>query len=168
MTKLITQERLRALCHLSRWRGWTVRPYSVGEHTAIGANVMRRMDLNREIIKSWWLHDMHETEIGGDIPRPDKRVIVNDAYRDMVADFDHRIGIEAGLPEGVWNCHYVVTGMDQMMLEVENDLITTRRDLSLSKPDYESRMVKMIRDLIHDATFSTFDSVRREWREVWV
>ena len=162
MTNLLTENRLRAMCHLSRWRGWTVRPYSVGEHTAIGASVMMWFKYERSAIRAWWLHDMHETEIVGDVPTPDKRMYMSDRYADDVQVFDWRVGQEAGL-DAVWPLWTSTKHVDRKMLCIENDLIVTRRDDTLPAPDYNDAFQAMIRRHIMERTFADADTVVRLW-----
>lgn len=168
MTEIITRERIIAMSHISRWRGWTTRPYSVGEHTAIGAFAADWFKRQREQCRRWWLHDFHETEIIGDVPTPDKKAYANADYYVAVEEFDMRLGIEAECSEFVWWNDIGVKAIDRKMLLVENDLITLRKDPDLPAPNYDDAMQKLMKDLITNATFSTSDRVVEYWnKEAW-
>lgn len=151
---IITKDRITALCNLNRWRGWTKRPYSVGEHTAIGAWVLDWFKYPDEVVKRWWMHDMHETEVIGDVPTPDKNAYVNVAYDVAVEDFDTQLGAEMGLGD-LWWRDAAVKKFDRKMLLIENDLIALRKDPALPAPAYDiDPMLVMIRDIIETPSFA--------------
>lgn len=168
--QIITRERLKALSQINRWRGWTRRPYSVGEHTAIGAYVMDWFKIGDKYVKRWWMHDMHETEIVGDVPTPDKAKYMRLSYDHAVEDFDTRLGEEMGLCDGRplwWRCPKVKQ-MDRTMLLVENDFMAVNRDESLSRCDTSHPIVDMVINLIGAETFATPDRVIDLWnKNVW-
>lgn len=156
--QIITRNRLTALCNINRWRGWTVRPYSVGEHTAVGAWVLdwfKRPDVQ---VERWWPHDMHETEIVGDVPTPDKKLYMTSDYHLACRNFDVLVGDEMGLNSEWWN-DYNIKQFDRKMLIVENDLIALCKDPEIPAPDYDEPMTGMIRDVIVNGTFSSTERV---------
>ena len=160
--KIVTRERITAMCHINRWRGWTTRPYSVGEHVAIGANTMSWFSRPAEQMQRWWMHDMHETEIIGDVPTPDKCMYVNAAYDAAVEEFDVRLGAEMGLGD-LWWRDKGVKDIDRKVLIVENELIAVRKDPALPEPDHSDPMVQdMVANmLVGKLVWSTPDSVIR-------
>ena len=163
MKHTITPQRLTALCQINRWRGWTVRPYSVGEHCAIGAYVLEWFKRSRIEVVAFWLHDMHETEVIGDVPRPDKARFVNAEYHAAVDLFDAHLGNAAGLSRG-WQSDKALKRMDMLMMRVENDIISVNRDPDLTTPDYRTDpMAEMIRECIEDRTFDTPEKVVSLW-----
>lgn len=168
---IVTRERMQALCHLNRWRGWTTRPYSVGEHVAVGAFVMDWFKRPDKQVAAWWMHDMHETEIMGDIPTPDKDRYMGTSYFNDVEDFDIRLGDEMNLPQLWWRSPKL-KGMDYIMLQVEYTMLVTLSDHSISPPDYDSPFVEAIRNAIGLGVFSDPEKVisyynKKSWKYGW-
>lgn len=131
---LLTRERLEAAAHINRWRGWTKRPYSILEHQLIGAQVMSYLVFPTTIdIRSFLVHDLHETEVIGDVPTPDKKRYCNTLFDMACEDFDMRLGAELNLPPMWWR-NDPVKWMDKQMLLVENQILSTRPDAELPSP----------------------------------
>ena len=160
--QIVTQQRITALCNIARWRGWTNRPFSVGEHTAIGAAVMLWFGRPDTHVKRWWMHDMHETEIVGDVPTPDKARYMNLDYETAIEEFDMRLGDQMGLGDFWWR-DKAVKDFDRNMIIVENALIAMIGDPTLPAPDFKDPVQKMIRDLIIQKTFSDPSDVAKSF-----
>ena len=160
---MVTPARLNALCNINRWGGWTVRPFSVAEHCAIGAATLwwfKRPDWQ---VRAFWLHDMHETEHVGDVPSPDKARYMNNEYHAAVDLFDLPLGNQAGLSRG-WQKHPAIKKMDMLLRQVENDYIASQRDPDLPTPDYENDPVaRKVRESVMLGTFSTHEKVFEAW-----
>lgn len=88
MGMIINTRRLNAAANIARWRGWTKRHYSILEHMVVGAEVMRRLGYSREAQAWFLLHDMHETEVIGDVPTPDKVAYCNADFHRACDAFD--------------------------------------------------------------------------------
>ncbi len=141
---IITKDRIAALGNINRWRGWTVRPYSVLEHTVIGVDAVRAHGMREDIQRQFLLHDLHESEICGDVPVPDKERYVNRAFHDACAAFDRSIGMS--------NDRFVRMGcqyLDHRMKLVEADLLLLKRPgVQVEPPNYNDPVQRTIRDLI--------------------
>lgn len=157
-TKIATRERFTALCRINRWGGWTKRPYSVGEHTAIGAWVANWFKFRDDSIHHWWMHDMHETEIVGDVTTPQKHLYMNEMYFTDVADFDRQLGLGLNFRDGWWG-DATIKRLDRKMLLVENDLIAVNPDPELPAPDYTDALQKEIRSRILGRYYTCPDAV---------
>jgi hypothetical protein len=164
--KIITRERIVALSHVSHWRGWTKRPYSVGEHTAVGLHAMNWFKRPVEQMRRWCLHDIHETEVVGDVPTPDKREYMNEKYFTAVEEFDFRLGVEAGCTDFFWWEDQGVKDVDWKILLVENDLIRFEPSPSIPSPDYSDPFQHHIRNCIQRQTFATSDRVIIMWNKL--
>lgn len=119
-------ERIIAMGNLNRWNGWTVRPYSVLEHTVIGVELMRDSGIDQHAQLCFLMHDVHETEFCGDIPTPDKARFMGDDYTAAVEEFDTRLGAEVGL-SGRWWRNPIIHDMDHAAKIAENDAIRYER-----------------------------------------
>jgi len=91
------------------------------------------------------MHDMHETEVIGDVPTPDKRMYVNAAYDAAVEDFDMRLGAEMDLGD-LWWRDKGVKDIDHKVLIVENELIAVRKDPALPEPEH--MIDPMVKDMV--------------------
>jgi hypothetical protein len=132
--RLLTLDRLHAAAHINRWRGWTKRPYSILEHQLIGAQVMTYLVFPTTAeIRAFMVHDMHETEVIGDVPTPDKKKYCNAVFDIDCQEFDNRLGVELGLASMWWESK-PVKWMDRQMLIVENAVMSTRPDTTLPAP----------------------------------
>jgi len=117
-------KRINAASHISRWRGWTNRPYSILEHMVVGVEVMADMGMPVEDQRWFLLHDMHETEIIGDVPTPDKMLYCNTLFHAACQEFDNALMSRQRVP--VRNGR-VVKAMDKDMMIVEHHCIASRR-----------------------------------------
>lgn len=122
---LLTQDRINALSRISRFAGWTNRPYSVLEHSLIGAKILAESNaVPVPTIRAFMLHDMHETAFGGDITTPIKRKYLGQDYRDDVRTWDRDLATETGIPlhtiEGL-----AVKSTDAVMLAAETRTVST-------------------------------------------
>lgn len=120
---LLTNDRLRALHNINRWGGWLKRPYSVLEHTLIGAKFMVAQGQDP---KPFLLHDMEETEFG-DLVAPNKRRYTNGTYRFDVDRWVDRLCAEAGIHSSELNNMDVKT-TDHMMAHAEHLVVASRGD----------------------------------------
>jgi hypothetical protein len=159
---LLTRDRLEAAANINRWRGWTKRPYSILEHQLIGAQVMLDvMDTDRELARLFLLHDMHETEVIGDVPTPDKKLYCNTMFDIACEDFDMRLATELDLPARWWS-EQSVKWMDRQMLLCENDHMSTRRDPTLHAPEWnlvQKEIAKRLKYPVEDVVAS--------WVRMW-
>jgi len=152
-TPVITVGRVMAMSHISRWRGWTDRPFSILEHSMIGYEVATWFKWPEIECKKWLLHDVHETEIIGDVPTPDKKIYCNESYHAACGSFDATLSFEFDLPV-TWMRSPYVKRMDRMMRDVEHDTIATIADPGTPVPNYRDGALKMIRDEIRSARFA--------------
>lgn len=90
---LLTQERVEALSRINRFAGWTSRPYSVLEHSVIGATFATSRVLKRAFL----LHDMEESAFG-DIISPVKRRFMPAAYYEEVDAWNRGLAHETKVP----------------------------------------------------------------------
>jgi hypothetical protein len=90
---LLTRERVEALNRINRFAGWTTRPYSVLEHSVIGA----KLTTNRTLQKAFLLHDMEESAFG-DIITPVKRKYMPPAYFAEVEAWVRDLAVETSVP----------------------------------------------------------------------
>ena len=123
---ILTDDRLKAMAMTNRWNGWLKRPYSVLEHTVIGAYAMDDKGMELMSVLGFLLHDMHESYIVGDVPRPDKEKYMTFAYHQDVRAFDHRLREEVGADE-FWRDD-LVKAVDYDMLVWEHWNIATIDD----------------------------------------
>lgn len=158
---IITRRRLNAMCNINRWYGDTTRPFSIMEHTAIGAHVAVWFRWSPLAQRCWWLHDIHESEICGDVSTPDKSLYTGDDYTNAVREFDDLLGFEVdGMPMHWWE-DPVIRIMDTMMRDVENDLIVVGKRQGVPAPNYNDPRQKMIRELITSGIYSGQRGVER-------
>lgn len=165
---LLTHDRLVSAAHINRWRGRTVRPYSVLEHTIIGAKLMLSgtvEDYSPVTIKCWMLHDLHETEIVGDVPTPDKRKYMNDLYFKDVLEFDMRIGRDCDMPKAWWD-HPAIHTIDRLMIEAENYAVANSLDPSLTFNKDDAAHQFIYKRIVLDARMETHEIALDFWR-IW-
>lgn len=159
---LLTLDRLQAAAHINRWRGWTKRPYSILEHQLIGAEAMMVMvHVRNEDICAFMVHDMHETEVIGDVPTPDKKLYCNTMFDIACENFDTKLGAELGF-DPMWWRNEPVRWMDRQMLLVENQMISTRSDAGLESPPM-THVSRMIRERL----MSPHANVMALWLQLW-
>lgn len=131
MGKLITTERLIAAGHINRWRGWTTRPFSILEHMVLGTTAASICGWSKDVQLKFLVHDLHETEIIGDVPTPHKRLYVNDAFHDACVGFDFQLGAEINL-RGEWWEDPHLKKLDRIMRDVEEQAIRLDSTSSIS------------------------------------
>ena len=93
---LLTNERLRALHNVNRWGGWLLRPYSVLEHTLIGADMLEAKG-ETSSIRPFLLHDMEESEFLGDVRTHHKAKYLTAKYNYDVERWKQAMCLEAGI-----------------------------------------------------------------------
>lgn len=81
---------------INRWNGWLHRPYSVLEHSVVGAGAMLAHNHGARAVLSFLLHDFEESEFG-DWPAPAKALHTTDDYRADVAEFNLYLARSVGL-----------------------------------------------------------------------
>jgi len=113
--KLLTEARIVALNRICRFNGWTARHYSVLEHTVIGAMALMRSGEPVDVIKTFLLHDVEETEFG-DIVRPVKRRFMTDGYADAVSVWNNKLFAQEGVPVGLLSDPRIVSMDDGMVV----------------------------------------------------
>lgn len=118
---LLTSERIQALSRISRFAGWTSRTYGVLEHSVIGATLLANAGYDRAAQRSFLLHDVHETQFGGDITSPIKVEYMPNRYHLDVAAWDAELSRETGVTFNVG----VNDRMDQIMAAAEMRTIFT-------------------------------------------
>lgn len=121
---LLTDERIAAAANINRFNGWTRRPYSILEHMVIGAMTMRHLDYHPMAIRAFLIHDMHETEIVGDVPTPDKALYMAPEYFEECARLDLHLCDSVGV-DPMFLMSSEVKEIDAAMLAVESDLLFT-------------------------------------------
>lgn len=165
--RLLTLDRLQAAAHINRWRGWTKRPYSILEHQLIGAQAMMVMvHVRNEDIRAFMVHDMHETEVIGDVPTPDKKLYCNTMFDIACENFDTKLGAELDLGPMWWRKE-PVKWMDKHMLLVENQIMSTRPDPDLISPPM-NQVSRTIRDgLSAPRDKTTPGCVTQHWLQLW-
>jgi hypothetical protein len=140
--------RLMAAAHICRWRGWTTRHYSILEHMIVGTEVLEQMKAPENVQRWFLLHDMHETEICGDIPTPDKARYCNIQFDLACEDYDNRLRDTYGdLVRLTAAERLMVKDMDHAMMVVEHALVSSRICPDVPRPDWGAAQT-IIRGLI--------------------
>jgi 5'-deoxynucleotidase YfbR-like HD superfamily hydrolase len=129
--------RLMAAAHICRWRGWTKRHYSILEHMIIGTEVLNRIGAPENVQRWFLLHDMHETEICGDIPTPDKQKYCNIQFDLACEDYDNSLRETYGdLVSLTQADRAMVKHMDETMAIVEHVTVSSRVCPEMPRPDW--------------------------------
>lgn len=140
--------RLMAAAHICRWRGWTKRHYSILEHMIVGAEVLAEMGAPENVQRWFLLHDMHETEICGDIPTPDKARYCNIQFDLACEDYDNTLRDTYGdLVRLTAAERLMVKDMDEAMAIVEHAVMSLRICPDVPRPEWnetQSRIGKCI------------------------
>lgn len=114
---LLNDKRLHALHNVSRWGGWVKRPYSVLEHTLLGAELlMAKGELSS--VRPFLLHDMEESQFG-DITTHNKRKFMNARYYATVNRWNAELCGEVGIHPSDLSGQYVKY-VDHVMLHAEH------------------------------------------------
>lgn len=147
MEKLIP--RVKALGYINRWYGHTKRPFSVLEHTVIGAEVLTEMmNDSRDAVRYFLLHDLHESVIGGDMSTPDVAKYTNDRFRDARAIVDEDFWRMTGWCEPSKFSVLAADMMDKTMAIVENETVRVIPLASIRKPDWALSGCELAREKI--------------------
>lgn len=163
--EFVTKDRIAALSRINRFNGWTSRPYSVLEHTVLGAAAMKRAGKPHDVIRTFLLHDMHETEYGDEV-RPVRRDHPNPSKQDAMHQFDVEIHRQSGLHEQLIMCN-AVANMDNLMLSVELNhptLVTRTTDREYPHIEHSQR-ARIITDL--DSEMYRGDLAVEAWWTLW-
>lgn len=151
------RNRIIAAGNINRWRGWTRRPYSILEHMVIGTRVLHRLGAPKEAQILFLIHDMHETEVIGDVPTPDKRKYCNELFHIDCQTFDAGLMDRYKVPLGhVTTGHWMMCEeMDRDMSIVEHAMIATRRCAGIPDPNYDKPAHELIRNTITDVPWAS-------------
>lgn len=158
---MLDTRRLIAATNIARWRGWTKRPYSILEHMVVGAEVMRRLGYAPESQAWFLLHDMHETEVIGDVPTPDKAAYCNAQFHSAcdAFDFELRSWSGVGLTPQV---REDVAFIDAQCAIVEHALLVTRSCHDVPRMDASDVQVE-VRRCIRNAQPGAWTLIEK-WR----
>ncbi len=153
---LLNNKRLHALHNVSRWGGWVKRPYSVLEHTLLGAELVIAKGLDP---KPFLLHDMEESEFG-DITTHNKRKFMNGRYYATVDRWNADLCAESGIHPSRLVCPELVKYADHVMLHAEHLSVAMIGDPTLfdhkpATPDVTSRCVAIRDDKYQDVEYAT-------------
>ena len=143
--QIITENRIAAASHITRWRGWVNRSFSILDHMVIGAEILRFIGRSDRVVKQFLVHDMHETQFVGDITTPDKARYCNGQYHRDVTDFDFALGDEMGWSGERWWMNAHVKSMDEIMKRVENVEVRVKALPEIELPNDE--MVQIFREM---------------------
>ena len=120
-------QRLNAAANIARWRGWTSRHYSILEHMVIGTQILDERGASLPAQRMFLLHDMHETEVIGDVPTPDKKMFCNPLFHHACDAFDKQMYDSYGdLCRTTQYERDVVADMDDAMARIEYATLVTR------------------------------------------
>lgn len=129
--------RLMAAAHICRWRGWTKRHYSILEHMIVGTEALHQIGAAENVQRWFLLHDMHETEICGDIPTPDKAKYCNIDFDLACEAYDDTLHETYGDLVKLGNAdRMMVKYMDEMMAIVEHAVVSSRICPEMPRPDW--------------------------------
>lgn len=114
---LLTRERVQALARINRYTGWTTRPYSVLEHSVIGAKLVPPGVVQRAFL----LHDMEESAFG-DIISPVKRKYMSPEYHADVETWVRDLAAETKIPYSAIDGEQI-HHLDRVMLAAEKSTV---------------------------------------------
>ncbi len=164
---IITPDRIVAGSRIIRWNGWMREPISIIRHSVAMHDCILRLGPEAKMAARMALiHDLHETEIVGDVPTPDKRKYMNTLYHIHVADFDENVASEAGIPRMIggaaWWSNSVLRTADKTAVIVENGhyVMPSAVDPNLPPCDPESIWQRTMHEC-YEALLGTRDS--DEW-----
>lgn len=163
MQRIITPDRIAAGANIIRWNGWMTTPISIIRHSVAMHDCILRLDPSATVAARLALvHDLHETEIVGDVPTPDKRKYMNTMYFIAVYDFDVLLMREAGLGGESWQLHNTLRTADKTAVIVENGhyVMSSAVDHDLPPCDPESIWQRTMHEC-YEALRETNDS--DEW-----
>ena len=114
----------------------------------VGTEVLAQMKAPENVQRWFLLHDMHETEICGDIPTPDKARYCNIQFDLACEDYDNRLRDTYGdLVRLTAAERLMVKDMDHAMMVVEHALVSSRICPDVPRPEWnetQSRIGKCI------------------------
>jgi hypothetical protein len=160
--KLLTRNRIEALAKINRYAGWTTRPFSVLEHSVIGA----KLTPNRVLRNAFLLHDMHETEFGGDITSPVKRKYISAQYHLDVKTWDLDLAVETHVPYSAIDgdeVHYI----DALMLAAETRSICAKKDFVAEIPVGGYMLCDLAKEIIKSEAYAGDNAITAFW-QMWV
>lgn len=170
--QLITPERISAGRNIIRWRGWMHTRVDIITHSVAMAQAILNLTDDKTVARAALIHDLHETEIVGDVPTPDKARYVNTLYYNAVERFDTMVAYEAGIPVMMdvhgskirWVWHPVLRTADRAAVIVENAFYSSRPDPKL--PEFDVNAVWMVEMRDAYGTALTRNSFT-EWFDLW-
>lgn len=164
---IITPDRIAAGVNIIRWNGWMTTPISIIRHSVAMHDCILRVAPEAKLAARMALiHDLHETEIVGDVPTPDKRKYMNTLYHIHVADFDAAVAREAGVPLTIngaaWWTDNTLKTADKSAVIVENGhyVMPSAVDPELPPCDPESIWQRTMHEC-YESLLGTIDS--DEW-----
>jgi hypothetical protein len=155
---LLTEERINALSRINRFAGWTCRPYSVLEHSLIGAKLLDEDGYAQHWKRAFMLHDLHETAFGGDITTPVKTKYMSAQYHADVQLWDTELSVETGVPP----CTEIVKWMDKLTLAAETRTVFTG-NWTAPMSGVDRTTVSRAMAMIDHGLFSGDDAVKSFW-----
>lgn len=162
---MITYNHIHALSQLNRFNGWTVRPYSVLEHTTIGVTVMARHGYTEDSQRGFLLHDLEEA-VFGDHTRPNKRTHLNDRYKTDVAAWNSDMCQWAGVPVKILE-RWDVFRVDDYMLAAELHCVARVSDANHTfVPEQHRDYAKLIIDETHRG-LRAIDAFEDHWARLF-
>jgi len=121
--KIVTADFLnRALKSLPRFNGYTIRPYTVAEHSLVCYKVAKAFGYSKETCNIVLLHDGHEA-ILGDIISPVEKFIACDRLKTLKQDTQISI-LEAFKLPIISDCAPIIDMIDNLVLSWEAFNIT--------------------------------------------
>ena len=129
--------RLMAAAHICRWRGWTTRHYSILEHMIVGTEALEQIGAPKNVQRWFLIHDMHETEICGDIPTPDKAKYCNIDFDLACEEYDNKLRETYGDLVSLTHAdRMMVKEMDETMAIVEHATVSSRICPDMPRPEW--------------------------------
>ena len=144
-----------AAANVNRYNGWTSRPYSILEHSVIGAKIAIRKGCSP---KPFLLHDMEETEFT-DMITPHKVKYMNAKYHVDVAKWNAALCKECGLSPSALSSPMVKL-VDAIMLAAETRSVTAKGWVAPMVSPFD---VAFAKDAIHSGEYRDAESFWRMW-----
>lgn len=152
--RLVNDKSLHALHHINRWGGWVKRPYSVLEHSILGAELLVAKG---EDPRPFLLHDFEEVAFGDQVTH-NKRRYMNARYHYDVDQWNAKMCAEQGItPSDLHSSS--VKYVDHVMLHAEHLSVALIGDpvLFAAKPvtkDVTNRCVAIGFDAYRDVDYA--------------
>ena len=166
---LLTRERVVALSRLNRYCGWTTRPFSVLEHSVIGA----KLTPNRTLQKAFLLHDFEESAFG-DIISPVKHKYMVPQYHIDVEEWVRNLAVETKVPYSAIDGEQV-HHLDRVMLVAEKATIYAGLNrmtgdgtlvLKAEVPNGGEALVEWAKHLIESQAYAGENAITAFW-QIW-